>query len=243
MITKRELLRKSKMRIGKVLLLMEFLMFFVQPVFADMQVNGLTQLNSKRVSRYLREFEYIVNITNEGPSAEKISVSVTSSLAPTTIVNGNITFANLSAGESGASTNTLVIRHDLRIPYDPSSLSYAFSFDDVTAIDNNNNGFTPNTGDCNEHNTAINPDSQDIADNGIDDGYEDEDYDNADLVTPPGESDQDDFTEDEGDCDHNNSEINPDATDTPNNGTDENFGGVDIRLTPVFLVKIISPKS
>ncbi|MFT5313613.1 MAG: hypothetical protein ACI8Z9_002106, partial [Paraglaciecola sp.] len=143
MITKRELLGKSKMRIGKILLLLSaFFTFFVQSVLADMRVDELTQLSSKRVSRFVSEFEYIVNITNEGLNAENISLSVTSSLAPTTIVNGNITFANLSAGESGASTNRLIFRHDRRNPYDPAALRYAFSFNEITGTDNDGDGVT-----------------------------------------------------------------------------------------------------
>jgi hypothetical protein len=211
------------MRIGKILLLLlAFFTFFVHPVLADMLVEDLTQLSSKRVSRYVSEFEYIVNITNDGLNAENISLSVTSSLAPTTIVNGNITFANLSAGESGASNNRLIFRHDRRIPYDPAALNYAFSFNEITGTDNDGDGVTVEAGDCDDNNADIHPGATEIPDNGID-----EDCSGADAVTVS-DVDGDGFSVKGGDCDDTNANINPGATEIANNGIDEDCSGEDL---------------
>jgi len=90
-------------------------------------------------------------------------------------------------------------------------------------VDNDQDGFTENQGDCNDANAAINPDAIDIPGNGID-----ENCDGQDAVDPLDiDDDLDGFTENQGDCDDVNSAINPNAIDIVGNGVDENCDGQD----------------
>ena len=104
------------------------------------------------------------------------------------------------------------------------------------------NGYVTNNMDCDDNDSEINPDSEEICD-GIDndcDGiidedlnftvyYEDNDGDGygndlqfvEDCTRPNG------YVTNNMDCDDTDSEINPDAEDIPNNGIDENCDGED----------------
>jgi len=89
----------------------------------------------------------------------------------------------------------------------------------VSEEDNDQDGFTPSQGDCDDTDAAVNPDATEV-DNGIDDncdGNIDEGFD----------TDNDGFTPFGGDCDDADNTIFPGTLDIPNDGIDQNCSGVD----------------
>jgi hypothetical protein len=104
--------------------------------------------------------------------------------------------------------------------------------DDPLDIDNDDDGYTENEGDCDDFNNTINPDAEEVADNGVD-----EDCDGVDETTSGADidNDSDGFTENEGDCDDNNNTIHPGMSDTPDNGIDEDCDGEDATVVVEIL--------
>ena len=85
------------------------------------------------------------------------------------------------------------------------------------------NRYVFNSDDCDDNNPNINPDAIEICDDGID-----QDCNGADETCPTDpndiDNDRDNFTPNQGDCDDNNPNINPDAIEI-RNGIDDNCDG------------------
>ncbi len=98
---------------------------------------------------------------------------------------------------------------------------------DPNDVDDDNDGFTENQGDCNDNNRSINPDATEICGDGID-----QDCSGMDMNCPTDPNDVDDdgdgFTENQGDCNDNNRSINPDATEICGDGIDQDCSGMDM---------------
>lgn len=102
----------------------------------------------------------------------------------------------------------------------------AFNFDPLATIDApelcqydlDDDGFSSETGDCDDSNGDINPDATDIPNDGID-----QDCSGADAI----DFDEDGFADDV-DCDDNNPDINPDEIEIPYDGIDQDCSGADL---------------
>ena len=91
-------------------------------------------------------------------------------------------------------------------------------------IDNDEDGFTENDGDCDDFNNTIYPGATETPDNGVD-----EDCDGADELStqPDVDDDGDGFTENDGDCNDINPSIFPNAQETCLDGVDSDCDGTD----------------
>ena len=91
-----------------------------------------------------------------------------------------------------------------------------------STIDNDNDGFSENQGDCNDDNPEIYPNAEEIQD-GVDNDCDGQTDESNDLNT---DDDGDGYTEDEGDCNDSDASIYPGAIDLCD-GIDSNCDGQD----------------
>ena len=95
-----------------------------------------------------------------------------------------------------------------------------------STIDNDNDGFSENQGDCNDDNPEIYPNAEEIQD-GVDNDCDGQTDESNDLNT---DDDGDGYTEDEGDCNDSDASIYPGAIDMCD-GIDSNCDGEDYIYT------------
>jgi hypothetical protein len=99
----------------------------VAPLSAQqLQVVSRNLVSSARFSRTQFDYTYTVSIQNTGAAAITVTATVTSSSPDTQVIMGNLSFGNVPAGGTVTSTNTMVIRQNRLVPFDPSALSYQF---------------------------------------------------------------------------------------------------------------------
>jgi hypothetical protein len=102
------------------------------------------------------------------------------------------------------------------------SLDVIYTIDE-NEIDNDQDGYTENQGDCNDADSSLYPGAVDICGDGID-----QDCDGSDLVCPEDiDDDNDGFTENQGDCDDSNASVNPDAIEICGDDIDQDCDGAD----------------
>jgi Glucodextranase, domain B/CarboxypepD_reg-like domain len=149
---------------------------------AEIAAGELTLVSSERVSRTDFNYVFKLNVSNTGSNVTAVSAIVTSSSPNTTIIDGDLSFPDIAAGSAAISSDTFQFRHNRSFLFDPSALSYKFSFTEEQSNpnDKDNDGFTPEEGDCNDGDPAINPNAQSIPNNGID-----ENCDGNDPIVPP----------------------------------------------------------
>ncbi len=142
---------------------------------------------------------------NGSSTGEKDTISVNyflDSLPPGTY------FADIYISDDAAENSPQTIPVTLKIDASPN------------AVDEDGDGFTENQGDCDDTDNEINPAANEICGDGID-----QDCDGSDLNCSPDPLDIDDdgdgFTENQGDCDDTDNEINPAANEICGDGIDQ----------------------
>ena len=101
--------------------------------------------------------------------------------------------------------------------------------EDPNDIDDDNDGYTENEGDCDDNNNAVYPDAPELCDGLDNDCYGDIDEDDVcvTVVTDVDGDGYDSIADGGTDCDDNNAEINPGATDACDDGIDADCDGAD----------------
>ncbi len=104
---------------------------FSVPVFAQEPIidSSYTLVEKKRVNRVLYDFIYKVNIINGNSAIQNVNATVLSSSVNTVIIDGNVDFNNLAAGESSASIDTFTLRQDRRHLFNPADLNWDVNFE------------------------------------------------------------------------------------------------------------------
>lgn len=95
-------------------------------------------------------------------------------------------------------------------------------------LDLDEDGYPPNDGDCDDTDDTVNPDAQEVCDDGID-----QDCDGADLDCQDADRDRDGFSPREGDCDDDDLRRRPGRLETCDDGIDQDCDGRDLPCTEV----------
>ncbi|MGI9335711.1 MAG: PKD domain-containing protein, partial [Gammaproteobacteria bacterium] len=104
------------------------------PVAAQQLVVGERTLISERiVGRTLREYTYRLDVVNTGGAVDNVTATVTSASPNTVIIDADLDFGNVAAGERASSIDTFTLRQDRMFPFDPGALEYLFDFDPAAA--------------------------------------------------------------------------------------------------------------
>ena len=204
-------------------ILSSFTLLWAGQSYADVVAGEFELVSSKRVSRTDYQYTYRLNVDNTGGDVSNVAAVITSSSPYTVVIDGNLTFDDISGGATAVSSDTFEFRHNRRVAFDPTVLSFSFTYDEAAPADQDGDGFTEAAGDCDDSNADIYPGATDVPNNGID-----EDCDGADAVDPSLlDGDGDGYTPAAGDCDDSDASRNPGATDIPNNNIDEDCDGAD----------------
>lgn len=110
-------------------LFVAFLILFASPVAAELTRGDLILVSSKRVSRVAFEYTYRVEVTNTGPAVQDLAATVTSTSPGTVIVEGGLSFGEVSTDTTVTSADTFTLRQDRRFPFDPDALDFAVTFE------------------------------------------------------------------------------------------------------------------
>lgn len=114
-----------------LILTLSLLLFFSSLASAELLIDTNYQLvNSVRVGRTSYNYTYQVNITNNGTNVQNVSATVLSSSSNTIIIDGDVSFGDVAAGETVTGADTFTIRQDRRNIFDPSVLDWNLEFEE-----------------------------------------------------------------------------------------------------------------
>lgn len=90
---------------------------------------SLEQIDRDRVNRTNFIYSYRVRLRNTGSDAGLVVADVSSMTPSTAVLDGHLRFRNVLANQTVLSKDTLTIRHDRTVPFDPSALVWSFEVD------------------------------------------------------------------------------------------------------------------
>jgi len=94
----------------------------------NLTIINYSLVSEKRISRYIFEFTYTATVTNNGQDAEAVKATFSINSPYTTVIDGEVNFGNVPAGETLTSTDTYTIRHDRSYPFDTKAVTWSFFF-------------------------------------------------------------------------------------------------------------------
>jgi hypothetical protein len=108
-----------------------FLAFFAISSAASAQqfaIGSYHLQGSVRVSATQYDYTYTADVTNSGAAAQNVVGTVVSSSPNTLVMKGSVNFGSVPASNTITSVDTFVIRQDRRFAFNPSSLTWTFTF-------------------------------------------------------------------------------------------------------------------
>ncbi|HEX8611123.1 MAG TPA: hypothetical protein VF800_07510 [Telluria sp.] len=88
-------------------------------------VTGLDKVSEKRVARTIFEYGFRVSIKNVGPAdAVGVTALINGAGPGTEVIVGQATLASIKVGETIASPDLIVVRHDRAVPFAPNQLHW-----------------------------------------------------------------------------------------------------------------------
>ena len=89
---------------------------------ADLTVGNYTLVSSRRINVTDFEYVYRAQVSNTGPALRNVVGTVTSINPATTILEGTLSFGDVSTGASALSVDTFSFRHNRTQPFDATKL-------------------------------------------------------------------------------------------------------------------------
>ena len=141
----------------------------------DLTIGNHTLISKKRVSRVEYEYTYTADVTNSGSQGfEDVSASVMSNSSHTLVVDADLNFPDISAGDTATSTDTFSFLQDRQYAFSWDDLVWTVTGDPVTAEDSDGDGVgnsednCPNTSNT-DQNDADGDGAGDVCDGCMDD--------------------------------------------------------------------------
>jgi hypothetical protein len=92
----------------------------------SLAIDSYTLISKKRIDRHVYEYTYTATIINSGTDADAVKATFSINSRYTTVVDGEVSFGEVAAGNTVTSTDTYVIRQDRRYPFDTDAVTWSF---------------------------------------------------------------------------------------------------------------------
>ena len=91
---------------------------------APLSVESLTMISEERVSRTVFEYPYKITVLSGGLAITSVTIDLSETGAGTTVVDGQVQIAAMAANQTLLAPDTIRIRHDRSLPFDPSAFRW-----------------------------------------------------------------------------------------------------------------------
>lgn len=99
-----------------------------------LSIHTYTPAGTARVNRYETTLAFYADITSTGPAYVNALASLTSKSPHIKVIKGSLAFGNIDAGATRRSTDTFIVRHDRRFPFDELSLTWNITADTAKTL-------------------------------------------------------------------------------------------------------------